>query len=436
MSKFYMEERFEDINLRELMMEDIVPDYKADVRMPNRINNLQSNVDAIVNSQQSKIVQQSDRPVTVNFPKSKEFIEQYVMLDSYVKVRNSSTEYGEYKWNFNTQGLTLDEAVGVESNIDNVVQIQIGTFYIPIIEDSLYMDTRVESMGTIKLVQNNTSLLGPPTLIEQNGHYGQYTFSILNTLPIQEVSRSPWPNNPYSQIPFANKITIQIKEASLQSYSNFGNVRHNFEFIAMHNNRIDGNPNFIQVKPINGARWDEFVFNSPLRNLNTMTLIFRNPDTTINFEPDVMYRSFISLVADATPPAGSYIVITTQFVHKLYAGDRIYLKNFVPLLADGTTNTLFPSYLLQYIHRVEGHTVNGVTPTVSLAPAVQLPNPTDFGLDPAIKLLDPIDPNILVSLSPPVPGLVDVFIAKRRLRIPMKIKSIKNSNNNNVDNSK
>lgn len=414
MTKFYMKDQ--EINLHELMMEDIIPDYKADTRLSTSTSSTAYS-NAVIASQQSSVVTS----------KAKEYIEQYVMLDSYVKVKNSSTELGEFKWNFNTQGLTLDEVVGVESNIDNVVLIQIGTFFIPILEDSTYLDRRVESFGTVLLVQNNTSPAGdPPTLIRQNASYGQYTYSILNTSPAPETYKFPWPNNPFSQIPFANKITIQIKEAGLQSYSNFNNARHNFEFVAMHNNRLNGNPNFIQVKPINGARWDEFTFNNPLRNLNTMTLLFRNPDQSINFEPDVMYKSFISLVPDATLPTGSFIIITTQFVHKLYAGDRIYFRNFVPVLPDGTTNTLFPQYLLNYIHRSEGHTVNGLLPTfgITLDPAIAVPNPTDFGLDPAIKLLDPIDPNITVSM----PGLVDVYIAKRRLRIPMKIKSIKNSN--------
>lgn len=429
MSKFYMKDKFEELNLHELMMEDIVPDYKPDIRINKQGNTVLSQANTVISSQQSPIIQSSERPITVNIPKGTEFIEQYVLLDSFVKVKNSATEYGEYKWSFNTQGQTLDESVGIIGTLDNVIQVQIGTFYIPIIEDAIYMDKKIESYGTVKLIQNNTSVVGePPTLIRQDGNYGQYTYSILFD---NETYKFPWPNNPFTQIPFANKISIQIKEASLQSYAGFNNVRFNFEFIAMHNNRINGNPNFIQVKPVNGARWDEFSFNTPLRDLNTFTLIFRNPDYPINFEPDVMYRSFISLVPDLTPPIGSYLVITTQFVHKLNSGDRIYLKNFVPALPNGSTNTLFPDYLLQYIHRQDGHTVNAIIPGfgLSLDPARPIPNPTDFGLDPAIKLLNPIDPNITISF----PGLVDVYIAKRRIRIPMKIKSIKNSNNKNGD---
>lgn len=431
MNKFYMKDKFEDVDLRELMMQDIIPDYKADIRMPSKSSSSKevvAHANAVVASNQSSVVQ-NDRPITVNLPKSKEIVEHYVMLDSYVKVKNSPTEYGEFQWIFNTQGQTLDESVGVSENIDDIVSIQIGTFYIPILEDAVYMDKRVESFGTLTLVQNNTSAVGlPPTMIRQDGYYGQYTYSILFD---GETYKFPWPNNPFSQIPFANRISIQIKEASLQSYANFNNVRYNFEFLAMHNNRINGNPNFVQVKPINGARWDEYNFNTPLKNINSMTLVFRNPDYTINFEPDVMYRSFISLVDDPIMPGGKFMVVTTQFVHKLCAGDRIYFKNFVPVLPDGSTNTNFPSYLLQYIHRTDGHTVNSITPGIGLTldPARPVQTPTDFGLDPAIRLTTPVDPNITISL----PGLVDVYIAKRRIRIPMKIKSIKNSSNKDDD---
>ena len=82
MSNFYMKNTNE-LSLHELMMEDIVPDYKPDIRMPNKIAS-QSN--AIVQQQQPQIVE--SKPITINLPKGKEFIEQYVMLDSYVKVKN------------------------------------------------------------------------------------------------------------------------------------------------------------------------------------------------------------------------------------------------------------------------------------------------------------------------------------------------------------
>ena len=413
MNKFYVKEGFD---IHELLMEDIVPNYKSTTNNIQNSSNVALKANAIANISTPSVVQSAPK-------KDKEYIEQYVMLDSYVKVKDSLTEFGEFKWNFNTQGQTLDESVGVNGTLNNIVQIQMGTFWIPIIEDSTYMDTRVESYGTIKLIQNNTSNPGlPPTLIRQDGYYGQYTYSILFD---GETFKFPWPNNPFTQIPFANKITVQIKELGLQSYANFNNIRYNFEFIAMHNNRLNGNPYFLQVKPINGARWDEYNFNTPIQTLNTMTLIFRNPDYTINFEPDVMYRSFISLVHDPTPPSGSYLSITTQFTHKLCAGDRIYLRNFVPSLPDKTPNLLFPNYLLQYIQRTDGHTVNSIIPGIGLTldPARPLPDLTDFGLDPAIKILDPIDPNITISM----PGLLDVFIAKRRIRIPMKIKCLKNT---------
>jgi hypothetical protein len=289
----------------------------------------------------------------------------------------------------------------------------------PIIEDVNYIDSTMLSFGTINLIQNNTSDLNTaPTLIRKvPGLIGQYPFVIF-TDPA-ETYKIPWTNNPYSQIPFSNRISIQIKEANLQTYINPNNTRFNFEFVAMYDTRLHNNPNFLQVNPLS-TKWDFFTFNTPLRDLNTISLIFRNPDSTISFEPDVMYKSIISLTADGS---GSHITIATQFQHKLNAGDRIYLKKFVPVLADGTINNNFPQYLLNYLLRSDGHVVNVVAPTLvpPIDPAKPLPDDLTFGLDPSVKLMDPIDPNISISF----PGLVDVFIAKRRLRIPMKIKCVK-----------
>lgn len=374
-----------------------------------------------------------------------EYIEHYLMLDSYAKIKNSSTEYGEFKWIINTENQTLDESIGVKEAIRNIVQIQIGTFYMPILEDVIYWDERIQTLYSsgsvqIQLQKNNSTILPilypyinvptgkePPTLIPQStiSNAGQYTYS---TLRENEDILIPWVNNPYSQIPFANKITIQIKEVGLQTYTNFNNVRYNYEFIAMHNNRLNGNPNFIQVKPVNGARWDEFNFSTPIHQLSSITFIFRNPDTTINFEPDVMYYSQLSITSTSPNPGYEYLSIQTQFDHKLKAGDRIYIRNFRP---KNTTAPLFPEYLKNYILRNDGHVVNEVNPTLINPgpppigyPGTSITTAIDFGLDPAIKVITP-GGIVPIEISNSLPAIIDVFIAKRRLRIPMKIKCIK-----------
>jgi hypothetical protein len=364
--------------------------------------------------------------IPVKRPKESQIIdetEQFVILDSFAKLKTSATELGEYKWIFSTQGLSSDESIGILDPIDNVTEIQIGSFYMPILEDVTYLNEKMLSYTDIELVQNNTtpSASSPPTLI-RNGvsYYGQYPYSIL--LPPADTYKIPWINNPYTQLPYCNRITIYIKESSLQSYCNIYNTRFNYEFVATFDTRLHNNPSFLQVNPINSSKWDSYRFVKPINNLNTMTLIFRNPDNTINFEPDVMYKSLINLTVDLFNPANNGLIfVTTQFVHKLYAGDRIYLRNFRPLKADSTFNDEFPEHITNYINRPDGHAINNVFPSIAADPSVPLFDGYSFGLDPALKLVNPTLPTIAVSF----PSTVDVYIAKRRIRIPMRIKSLK-----------
>jgi hypothetical protein len=349
-------------------------------------------------------------------------MEQFVVLDSFAKIKTSSTEKGEYQWIFNVQGLSSDEQLGILNVIDNVYEIQIGSFYMPILEDINYIDEKFIKFSDVTLIKNNTtppleSVL-PPTLIRNSYTYGQYPHSILQP---DENYKIPWSNNPYSQTPFCNRITVYIKEANLQSYCNVNNTRYNYEFISMYDTRLHNNPNFMQVQPINGSKWDTFRFNTPLRHMESITLVFRNPDQSIQFEPDIMYKSLINMIDINDPFNGGLVHITTQFLHKLNSGDRIYLKNFRPLKADSTFNDEFPVHITNYILRPEGHVVNNIIPDIALDPALPLTDGFTFGLDPALKLINPL-PSTLISF----PSTIDVFIAKRRLRIPLRIRSYNN----------
>jgi hypothetical protein len=347
-----------------------------------------------------------------------DYIDHFIILDSFVKAKDSAVEKGEYKWNFNMQGQMTDESIGVNIPIDYVIEMQLGNFYMPVLEDVTYIDNIVQSYGQLDLIQNNTSAFNqPPTLIRRNPPIlGQYPLTSFKE--VTENFKMPWINNPYTQIPFCNRISIYIKETGLQSFVNLNNIRSNFEFIASPDFRLQTNPNFIHIYPVN-TKWDFFTFNSPIRNFNTCSLIFRNPDKLITFEPDVMYNSVINLTDDGI---GGHITLFTQYEHKLLAGDRIYMKNFSPKMPDGSINSEFPQYLINYITRPDGHVINVVAPTIipPLDPSYPIGG-IAFGLDPSVRILNPIPVNIIQSF----PGLVDIYIAKRRIRIPLKLKSIK-----------
>lgn len=398
----YVRDNFEELSIHEMLKQEML----------NESNNT-------TNTNTTNTTNNNTVPIfTTANSSSNEYIDHFVFLDSFVKAKDSAIEKGEYRWNFNTQGQMTDESIGVNTPIDYVTEIQLGNFYMPILEDIDYIDNVVQSYGQLDLIQNNTSAFNqPPTLIRHIPPVvGQYPFNSFKEPT--ETYKIPWINNPYTQIPYCNRISIYIKETSLQSYVNINNTRFNFEFMASHDCRLQTNPNFVHINPLSN-KWDMFTFNNPIRNFNTCTLIFRNPDKLITFEPDVMYSSVINLTDDGT---GGHITLFTQYEHKLLAGDRIFMKNFIPRLPDGNINNDFPQYLLNYITRSDGHAINVVTPTIipPLDPAYSIGG-ISFGLDPSIRLLNPIPLNIIQSF----PGLVDVYIAKRRIRIPLKIKSIK-----------
>lgn len=355
-----------------------------------------------------------------------EYMQQYILLDSFNKIKTSKTELGEYNWALNPQGQVTPESIGIYGTLDYVVEIQVGSFTLPILEEVPYLTPSIVSIGDVDLVQNNSNseINLPPLLTRKNTNFvNQYPLKLFTSLTQTYVY--PWINNPYTQTPCNNRITIQLKEAGLQSFSNTNNSKFNFEFELYYDPDLSINPNFIHAKPINLNGWDYYKFLIPLRNLNTISLIFKNPDNPIIFEPDVMYHSVINLTFDPMS-GGSHITIFTQYPHKLLAGDRIFLQNFSPQI-NNVFNTNFPTYLINYINRSEGHVVNVVFGTSpSLSTGSPIPG-VSFSLDPSIKFINPIKPSISASF----PGLVDVFIVKRRLRIPIKIKYIKNKHNKN-----
>jgi len=351
------------------------------------------------------------------------YSQQYILLDSFLKLKTSNIANGEYNWNLNTHGTTKSESIGIYESLENITEIQIGSFSLPILDDIAYIDPVLLSYGTVNLMQNNsnTEINLAPTMVRKRGNIGQYPHALFTNTADTYIM--PWINNPYSQIPFHNHITIQIVETGLQSFSNSNGTRFNFEYEASFNVRLGANPNVIEARPVNANGWDSFVFLNPIRHLGTISLIFRNPDTNLIFEPDVIYHSIISLTIDVLG-GGAHVTINTQTPHYLKGGDRVFLQNFIPMINNTTQSNMdFPHYLTSYINRPSGHVVNSVfsvNPPVN--PGEHISTAISFGLDPSIKINNPTDPNISLSF----PGLVNVCIAKRRLRIPMKIKYLKN----------
>lgn len=388
--------------------------------------------------------------------------DQYLVLDSWHKVRSSRTERGEFAFNFMVQGVTGDQVIGVRDRIDNVIQIQIGSFVMPRISDVPY---KLQPWGAgadptqypvlEKMNTNNTTLYDgatpvrvtdptalntsgtlvaayppilTPTIVDTGFPYGQYP---LGCLTFNAFGACPWLNNPYSQTPFGGRITVQIVEAGLQSYSDPLGARHHFEHALTFGAVIGANPTSYVAVPACGGAWDTFTFTDPLRDLHGCTLVIKNPDTPINFAPDVYFG------LQVFPAAGGLQFTCPDGDGLLAVGDRVFIRNFSwGYYQQFTGSPAQPArwvsqnpILDNYVNRPEGQT---------LAYYVEKAAPAMTGVYIAPKTYVSFDPNINVSAlsttqAPPPDGWIngplqympfDMYIAKRRLRIPIRVRRV------------
>jgi hypothetical protein len=330
--------------------------------------------------------------------------DQYIVLDTFLKLRESLIDRGEFRWNFMIQGVTGDEVIGVKDKIDTVIEIQIGSFSLPIPPEVPYVlkPPPAAPTGTdqIVLIRNNTST-GAPTLVPNISPHGQYPPALL--IP-PATTLTPWINNPYTQLPFFGRFTIQIREAGLQSYSDRNGARHHYEFTVSSTTGVGTNPNMLLALPQSGSQWDTFIFTDPLKDVHGLTLVFRNPDTPIRFLPDCLYDVEVGSDGLAAPP-GPYLRVHAPD-HGLNMGDRIFISGF----KSGN------SKLDAYVNRPEGLVAAG-DPAAPLAPGVPIPSDY-FWTDPAISLCD------LTVQVPTLPKTATVCIAKRRMRIPIRLRRV------------
>jgi hypothetical protein len=335
--------------------------------------------------------------------------DQYMVLDSFVKLPESRIERGEFVWNFMVQGVTGDSVLGVRDRVDTVTEIQVAEFAMPIPPEVPYVlaapPPAVTGTDQLVLVQNNTNAVAPfsPTLVPNVAPFGQYPAAAL--VPPATVA-TPWVNNPYTQLPYSDRLTIQLKEAGLQSFSDRNGARHHFEFVTYSPTVLGANPNMLLAAPLRGKRWDTFTFTDPLKDIHGLTLVFRNPDVPVRFLPDCFYGASVESDGGAAP--GPFLRVRAPG-HALSAGDRVFVTGF----SSGNRK------LDSYINRDVGHVAAG-SPAAPLAPGtpIALADPDVFYLDPCVSIAD------LTVQVPQLPQIVTVYVAKRRLRIPIRMRRV------------
>jgi hypothetical protein len=158
--------------------------------------------------------------------------------------------------------------------------------------------------------------------------------------------------SPLTQVPFGGRVTIQLEEIGLQSFSDRRGARHHFELTTRPDivHTADGpvDRGDIRLEPLH--EWSTFVFTDPIKDVQGLTLVFRNPDIPIKFPPSCFYN----VRAVAAVPIGSGPFLQFNVLnHGLSPNDRIYVSNF----ASGN------SIIDTYVNRQEGLLVgvNGLT---------------------------------------------------------------------------
>jgi len=256
--------------------------------------------------------------------------DNYLILDSFTKSGASNLEKGEFCWNLQINGTTNTDqkVVGSRYSLDNIIAIELGSFTIPILKEVQYPELTILNSNNIELIQNNSIQnsinLNPVLQINQIPIQAPPNLLITDDNPSNLV---PWLNNPLTQTPFDGVITIQVKEAGGQAY-NGGHTSeiHHFIYQIQYNNSTTGtSPNAAKAVPM-FDKSNLYIFTEPILHFHSISLVFRNPDFPINFEPDIIN---CKIEVDFTNAIGNNYYLSLKCEnHNLLTGDRIYIKNF------------------------------------------------------------------------------------------------------------
>lgn len=328
--------------------------------------------------------------------------DHYLVLDSWRKEPSSDVGRGEFRFSLMVGGATGERVIGVRGPVSTVVEIQLAPFPLPPLPEVPYVlraaPPAPTGRDTLAFYHNNA-----------NGGAGAPLLAAAQYPPVGPAAAppyAPWPFNPYSQLADSGRFTVQIREAGLQGFCGPDGARHQFEFFHVAAAGLGAlPPGVLLARPPEGG-WDTFTFTDPLRELHELSLVFRGPDSPLRFDPDVLYDAQVFLDAAAAP--GPFVGVRAPG-HGLLAGDRVFLRG---------ARTGFPA-LDAYLGRAEGHVAAGDPSLPPLGPAapIALADPDVFFLDPAVSAAD-------LSGAGSLPAACEVFVAKRRLRIPVRCRGV------------
>jgi hypothetical protein len=297
--------------------------------------------------------------------------EQYIVLDTFEKVRDSSNERGDYRYNFMVQGSTRNQMIGVEDRLDMVIGVQVCEFSVPL--------PPVDDFDPANLVaaEPGRAALG----LAANGAFPGGADAV---------------TDPRTQLPFNGRVVLHLDGLGSQAFPGADGGRYHFEFAAA----VSPDGERLVLTPL--VNYEYFLFTDPITHIHGLTTRFSNPDRGLRLPSDAMYS--VEARAD-----GSQLL---EFVHErssrllnLAAGDRIFIRGF----ASGH------SILDTWVGRPEGHIVG--TAGFALAPG----GTTRFRLNPDVSLAAF---GYAASTRIESASAIDVLVAKNRIRIPLRFRCL------------
>jgi hypothetical protein len=237
--------------------------------------------------------------------------DQYIILDSFTKNKDSAITNGQLRWTLTTGDLPPGSSgIRIRKPFVNISAIQAAEFTFPEINSRSFGYVG-DTPGKLFL-ERNVSGSASTYLINQFSHFGRFS--------------------------------ISVSETGTQSISGRFNGRHNFEYKTVKNNLPESFEN-TTVKTIYESipirDWDTFNISPPISEMNTITLNFKANDVPIKFKEDCFYHCKADIV-------NNYVQFT-YLNHGLLTGDRIFIEEFE------SGNSVLDSYM----NREEGHLVGG-----------------------------------------------------------------------------
>jgi hypothetical protein len=256
--------------------------------------------------------------------------------------------------------------INVIKPFTRISAIQSGEFIFPEIDSKKFNYTD-DLPGKLLLEKNNTNADSSSYLVSQFSDFGRFN--------------------------------ISINETGLNSMSTKNGNKHNFEYKTVKNQLPlsfeDPSINKSLYESIPIRDWDTFNISPPLTEITSITLNFKSNDIPISFNEDCLYNCKSDIV-------NNYIKLIYDN-HGLKSGDKIFIERF------NSGNPI----LDEYVNRKDGHFVAGDPNMPSCPQNSTEPTNTEFWTDPSINVKN-ININSIKSLR------FDVFVEKRRIRIPMK----------------